>query len=395
VDSALIERGETQDGPDTRATRRAGSRRRTRKQKPSVKARLIQGTVLVALIGGVTAYVSFNKTVTLAVDGSPEHLHTFATTVAGFLNAEGIHTGSHDIVAPAPNAALTSGDYVAVRYGRHVDVTVNGAGKNLWMTATNVSQALDELGVRQDGAELSVPAATPISRQGITFTVWTQRQVTFLVDGTTKSVTTHAATVQDALTQAGITLKGQDTVSAPLTSVPTDGESISVLRISGTTATTQRSIPYPVTKVSDSTLFSGQQQVVTPGQDGVETIVLAYQTINGVKQAPKQISATITKQPVAEVVHVGTKTYPTNLSGAGQLDWPKLANCESGGNPASVDSSGLYYGLYQFSISTWDSLGGTGLPNAASSAEQTYRAELLYLRSGSGQWPVCGHFLYQ
>lgn len=395
MDSALIERGETQDGPDTRAARRSAGRRRTRKQKPSVKARLIQGTVLVALIGGVTAYVSFNKAVTLSVDGSPEHLHTFAATVADFLNAEGIHTGSHDIVAPSPSASLTSGDYIAVRYGRHVDVTVNGSAKNVWMTATNVSQALDELGVRQDGAELSVPAATTIGRQGITFTVWTQRQITILVDGGTKTITTHAATVQDALAEAGITLKGQDTASVPLNSVPTDGESISVLRISGTTATEQRSIPYPVTKVSDTTLFSGQQQVVTAGQNGVETVVLAYQTINGVKQAPKQISATVTKQPVAEVVHVGTKTYPTNLAGAGQLDWAKVANCESGGDPTSVDSSGLYYGLYQFSISTWDSLGGSGLPSAATPAEQTYRAELLYLRSGAGQWPVCGHFLYE
>jgi uncharacterized protein YabE (DUF348 family) len=395
VDSALIERGETQGGPDARAARRAGGRRRTRKQKPSVKARLLQGTVLVALIGGVTAYVSFNKSVTLSVDGSPEHVHTFATTVAGFLSAEGIHTGSHDIVAPAPNATLTSGDYVAVRYGRHVNVTVDGTGKNLWMTATTVSQALDELGVRQDGAEMSVPAGMSISRQGISFTVWTERHITFLVDGTSKTVATHAATVKDAMAQAGIILKGQDSVSAPLTAVPTDGESISVLRITGTTATTQRSIPFSVTKVQDASLFSGQQQVVTSGQDGTEVVVYAYQTINGVKQSAKQISMTVTKQPVAEVVHVGTKSYPTNLSGAGQLNWAKLANCESGGNPQAVDSSGTYYGLYQFSIATWQTLGGTGLPSAASSAEQTYRAELLYLRSGSGQWPVCGPNLYQ
>jgi len=33
-------------------------------------------------------------------------------------------------------------------------------------------------------------------------------------------------------------------------------------------------------------------------------------------------------------------------------------------------------------------------PIDASSAEQTYRAKLLYLRSGAGAWPYCGQFLF-
>jgi len=74
------------------------------------------------------------------------------------------------------------------------------------------------------------------------------------------------------------------------------------------------------------------------------------------------------------------------------LNWAALAGCESGGNPRSV-SPGGYFGLYQFMISTWESVGGSGLPSAASAAEQTYRAELLYERSGASPWPYCGQFL--
>jgi len=33
-------------------------------------------------------------------------------------------------------------------------------------------------------------------------------------------------------------------------------------------------------------------------------------------------------------------------------------------------------------------------PIDAASTEQTYRAELLYLRSGAGAWPFCGHLLF-
>ncbi len=67
-----------------------------------------------------------------------------------------------------------------------------------------------------------------------------------------------------------------------------------------------------------------------------------------------------------------------------------IADCESGGDPKIVSSSGLYYGKYQFSPDTWESVGGKGLPSDAPEAEQDYRAALLYERSGPGQWPVCG-----
>lgn len=67
-----------------------------------------------------------------------------------------------------------------------------------------------------------------------------------------------------------------------------------------------------------------------------------------------------------------------------------IGDCESGGDPKIVSSSGLYYGKYQFSPDTWESVGGKGLPSEASEAEQDYRAALLYTRSGPSQWPVCG-----
>jgi len=82
----------------------------------------------------------------------------------------------------------------------------------------------------------------------------------------------------------------------------------------------------------------------------------------------------------------GSVSFPTGLSGI----LARIAACESGGNPAAISPSGLYRGMYQFTYSTWASVGGSGDPAAASAAEQTMRAAILYQRSGPGQWPVCG-----
>ena len=59
---------------------------------------------------------------------------------------------------------------------------------------------------------------------------------------------------------------------------------------------------------------------------------------------------------------------------------------ESGGNYAEITGNG-FYGAYQFTIGTWESVGGTGLPSNASPAEQDMRAQILYNERGCSPWP--------
>jgi soluble lytic murein transglycosylase-like protein len=82
--------------------------------------------------------------------------------------------------------------------------------------------------------------------------------------------------------------------------------------------------------------------------------------------------------------------FATLPSGVSQATLDAIGACESGGDPTAVSSDGAYRGKYQFDYGTWESVGGSGDPAAASEAEQDYRAALLYSQSGSSPWPVCG-----
>ena len=68
----------------------------------------------------------------------------------------------------------------------------------------------------------------------------------------------------------------------------------------------------------------------------------------------------------------------------------RIAQCESGGDPTAISSSGRYRGKYQFSRSTWRSLGGTGDPAKADEATQDRMALALYQQRGASPWPICG-----
>jgi hypothetical protein len=82
--------------------------------------------------------------------------------------------------------------------------------------------------------------------------------------------------------------------------------------------------------------------------------------------------------------------YASLPGGVSQETLDSIAACESGGDPSVVSSDGTYRGKYQFDYGTWESVGGSGDPAAASEQEQDYRAALLYSQSGSSPWPICG-----
>lgn len=72
----------------------------------------------------------------------------------------------------------------------------------------------------------------------------------------------------------------------------------------------------------------------------------------------------------------------------GALNWNALAGCESSGDWHANTGNG-YYGGLQFSLSTWRSFGGHGLPSQASRVEQIRVAERVLAVQGLRAWPSC------
>ncbi|MGW2270689.1 ubiquitin-like domain-containing protein [Streptomyces yangpuensis] len=352
-----------------------------------------QALVVAFLAGGTTAFVAADKSVRLTVDGVPRELHTFAGDVEELLAAEGLDVGPHDLVAPAPGAPLDDGEEIVVRYGRPLRLTLDGQQRQVWTTARTVDGALRQFGIRAEGAYLSAPRTAPVPRAGLALSVRTERSVTFMADGRERTIRTNAATVQEALDQAGITLQGQDTTSVPPTDFPRDGQTVTVLRITGTREVREERIPFETETVRDAELFAGTEVVERAGRPGARRVTYSLRTVNGVRQKPRAIADEVVREPVAQLVRVGTRPLPSSVSGADGLNWAALAQCESGGRPSATDASGTYGGLYQFDVRTWQGLGGSGRPQDAPAAEQTYRAKKLYVQRGASPWPHCGRRL--
>ena len=70
----------------------------------------------------------------------------------------------------------------------------------------------------------------------------------------------------------------------------------------------------------------------------------------------------------------------------------KTSECESGRDPNAYNSSGPYYGAFQFLKSTWSSSPKSpgGKPTRYNWKTQAVVAVKLKHRDGKGHWPVCG-----
>lgn len=382
-----------QAGGGRAEARRAARRKKTSDRPESLRRLVPQALVVAFLAGGTSAFVANDKAIQLSVDGKPRTLHTFADDVGELLADEGVDVGAHDIVAPAAGAALASGDEIAVRYGRPVHLTLDGERRQVWTTARTVDGALRQLGVRAEGAHLSASRSRRIDRDGLDLDVRTERTVTIMADGRERTIRTNAATVWEAVEESGVTLHGQDSTSVPPTSFPRDGQTVTVMRITGKKEVREEPIPFDVERTDDPSLFKGTEVVAQAGRQGARRVTYALRTVNGVKQKPRRIGSEVVREPRKQIVKVGTKQMPTAVAGADDLNWSSLAHCESGGRPSAVDGSGTYGGLYQFDARTWQSLGGSGLPQDAPAEEQTFRAKKLYVQRGASPWPHCGRRL--
>jgi hypothetical protein len=134
-------------------------------------------------------------------------------------------------------------------------------------------------------------------------------------------------------------------------------------------------------------------------QDGQATLDRLASVAEAV--APPTTAApttTTTTAPPAPPTTVAPPAPQPVATGSGYNDpanpaaWDRLAQCESGGNWAANTGNG-YYGGIQFSLSSWQGVGGSGYPHHASRETQIAMGQRLWNQGGWSHWPSCSRQL--
>lgn len=396
-----------------------------------------QAVVITGLVGGTGAVVTMNKPVTLDVNGQAEEIRTFGGTVGDILDSHDIDLDKRDEVKPGVETKVDRDMTVTVNTAKKVSLSVDGEETDEWTNANTVGQALADLGVDAKGADLNTKANQRLKEKGNDIDVTTSKDLTVVADGKDHKVSAAVGTAKEALKESGVKLEKDDFLSVPMSADVSDGQVLTVNRVENKTVKDKQSIEAEVeTKKSDS-LYEGETKVETEGKDGAKQVVYKVKTINGEEVKKEKKDEKVLSEPKTKVVIQGTKkkeepadTGGTDSgdsgdsgsgdsgdsggdsstgggsgggsgSGGGDMStaeikamlggpgskWYQIAECESNFNPRAVNqSNNAHFGLFQFKLATWQSMGGSGNPIDASPREQFERAKKLQAAAGWGQW---------
>jgi len=353
---------------------------------------LLAAVVVLAVGGTLVGYSATTSTYQLTLDGQTREVSSGGDTVADVLASEGIEVTEHDLVAPELDEPVSDGSKIVVRFGREVSLTVDGETSTHWVTSTDVTSALSELGTPYGRAELSTSRSAAIGRAGLALEVVTPKNLVLRLAGkkpVTRTVT--ALTVEDALEELGVKVGKIDRTKPAIGTTLEDGDRVvfTDFRIVKR-AVEGESVPFETVEEPDDSMYEGMSVTEREGATGTRNVTYKVVFKNGRLLRKSVLSQQLLTEAVPALVRVGTKA-PVITGGSGV--WDRLAQCESGGNWSTNTGNG-YYGGLQFSLGTWRAYGGTGLPSQHSRETQIAVATRLRDASGGyGAWPHCASVL--
>jgi hypothetical protein len=144
--------------------------------------------------------------------------------------------------------------------------------------------------------------------------VRTPKIVTFVHDGRTEELTTTDTTVSQLLADMSVTVGAEDRLSPAAGSVLVANETIVLKRIRHARITATVPIPFKITAKDDSSLPTGQTQVITAGKNGLARVTYALVYIDGKIAGRTTLARVVLKAPTSKVEKVGTKSAVPNVS---------------------------------------------------------------------------------
>ena len=150
-------------------------------------------------------------------------------------------------------------------------------------------------------------AAEALAAQGRAQQLQQTVRIRLICDGKEQTLKVKG-TVEDALGAAKITLGANDVVNHPLCATLEDGMSIRVQRVRYREATKKKAIPYPTEEMPNDALYVGETTLLQEGKAGERTVYYLEKTVDGSPKDRLKIGESVTKDPLPELLFVGTKT---------------------------------------------------------------------------------------
>ncbi|OFK84780.1 hypothetical protein HMPREF2801_02615 [Peptoniphilus sp. HMSC062D09] len=202
-------------------------------------------------------------------------------------------------------SVLTMGFSTAL--GNDVELNINGKTKTVFTYEKTVGDFLEKEGIVLKNKDLVSPSLDKEIDKDMKIVISSPKSY-HIKDGK-KTIIAEASgyTVADVLDNLDIKLNKLDRVSLPLDEIAKEGMEIKIDRVVVENLENKIEIPFETESRENKDMFEGEKKVITKGEVGQKTESLKNTYVNGVLETTEVLKSEITKDPVKEVVEVGTK----------------------------------------------------------------------------------------
>ncbi len=303
------------------------------------------------LTAGMEIHVERAHPVVVVVDGRTYVLYTRQDNPADLLNALGVSVGERDrlsmhtpLISDPPNTRFR----LIVERAVQLTLEEGNVRTSFHTTAATVGEALLQAGVQLYRADRLFPdPATPV-RHGMHIRLERSTPVTVQVDGHTLRTRTHRSRVGEVLADLGVTLNGLDYTIPPLDTPLGGGSDIQVIRVSESVIVEQSPIPFDSVWRPDPDWELDHQRLLQEGEPGVLERRIRVRYENGQIVARWEEGSSVVKAPVDRVMGYGTKIVVRQLqTGSGTVEYWRVLRMLATSYSAStsgVSPSSPHYG---------------------------------------------------
>ncbi len=283
-----------------------------------------------SLKSGMTIRVDQARPVRVSVDGQHVTLKTRATSINEILNEAKVTLGAHDELSIEGNlhAGAAEGEAPRIVIHRAVPLTLHEDGQTtrLYTTAATVGEALHQAGLTLYLADRVRPGLS--TRISPTMEVTLKRSTPVIVraDGRSVRTRTHRQQVGDVLADLNIVLTGQDYTKPPYDAPLGQEATIDVFRVSERFRIEQDPIPFESVWRPDPNLEIDHRQLLQEGSPGVRERRIRVRYENGQEVSRTLENEYVAVPPTTHVRGYGTKIVVRTLdTPSGKVEyWRKI-----------------------------------------------------------------------
>lgn len=264
-----------------------------------------------------------------------------------------------DVVEPGLDTELVATKYnVNIFRARPVTI-VDGESRKRITTAQQTPQLIAEAAevklYSEDEVEFTMAKDFLVDGVDTVMNIDRATPVFLKLFGKSSEIRTQAETVGDLLSERGIKITENDTLSLPKETAITPGLEVELWRDGVQTVTQEEEVEFEIEQIRDANQPLGHKEVKTAGEKGLRNVTYEIETKNGKEISRTEIASVTTKEPKKQVEIIGTKTKPISgtcgewmaAAGITHPDAHFLIAKESGCNPRAVNPDSGACGIPQ------------------------------------------------